>query len=251
MSFGNQNPYEATYGGYPSVAASAAEDERVAFMRRTYLHLAGAVALFVAIEAVIFSAFGVDNVFQMTARLMTGWNWLLVLGAFMVVSWVADSWARSDRSQSMQYLGLGLYVVAQAVIFLPLLSYAAMLDMRMGGGSSQIIPTAALMTGVTFGGLTAAVLLTRSDLSFLGRFLWWGGILAMGIILCAIFFGLSLGTWFSVAMVGLASGYILYHTSNVMHHYRTDQHVAAALALFASVALLFWYILQLVMSFRD
>jgi FtsH-binding integral membrane protein len=36
-----------------------------------------------------------------------------------------------------------------------------------------------------------------------------------------------------------------------MHEYRVGQHVAASLALFASVALLFWYILQLLMSSRD
>jgi hypothetical protein len=46
----------------------------------------------------------------------------------------------------------------------------------------------------------------------------------------------------------LASGYILYDTSNVLHHYRIGQHVAASLALFAAVALMFWYMIQLVMS---
>ena len=49
-------------------------------------------------------------------------------------------------------------------------------------------------------------------------------------------------------MVVFACGYILYYTSNILHHYRTDQYVAAALALFASVALLFWYVLQIFMS---
>jgi FtsH-binding integral membrane protein len=49
-------------------------------------------------------------------------------------------------------------------------------------------------------------------------------------------------------MILLASGYILYDTSNVLHHYRTDQYVAASLALFAAVALLFWYVLRLLME---
>ena len=40
-------------------------------------------------------------------------------------------------------------------------------------------------------------------------------------------------------MIVLACGYILYHTSNILHQYRIGQHVAASLALFASVALLF------------
>ncbi len=38
-------------------------------------------------------------------------------------------------------------------------------------------------------------------------------------------------------MVVFASGYILYDTSNVLHHYRTEQYVAASLALFASVGI--------------
>jgi FtsH-binding integral membrane protein len=60
--------------------------------------------------------------------------------------------------------------------------------------------------------------------------------------------GFSLGIFFMGAMVAFAAAYILYDTSNVMKHYRTDQHVAASLALFASVALMFWYMLQLLMS---
>jgi FtsH-binding integral membrane protein len=52
-------------------------------------------------------------------------------------------------------------------------------------------------------------------------------------------------------MIAYAAGAILYNTSNVLHHYRPDQHVAASLALFASVALLFWYVLQLVIALSD
>ena len=52
-------------------------------------------------------------------------------------------------------------------------------------------------------------------------------------------------------MIALASGYILYDTSNVLHHYREDQYVAAAIELFADVALMFWYILQIFVMSRD
>ncbi len=52
-------------------------------------------------------------------------------------------------------------------------------------------------------------------------------------------------------MVIFASAYILYYTSNILQVYRTDQYVAAALALFASVALLFWYILRIFMAFSN
>ena len=63
-------------------------------------------------------------------------------------------------------------------------------------------------------------------------------------------FDFNLGNLFAGVMVAFAAAYILYYTSNILHHYRLDQHVAASLALFASVALLFWYILQLFMN-RD
>jgi FtsH-binding integral membrane protein len=61
---------------------------------------------------------------------------------------------------------------------------------------------------------------------------------------------MTLGTWFSVAMVALAGASILYDTSNIIHHYRDDRYVGAALELFASVAMMFWYLLRLFMS-RD
>jgi FtsH-binding integral membrane protein len=113
-----------------------------------------------------------------------------------------------------------------------------------------LIPSAGIVTLAIFGGLTLAVFVTGRDFSFLRTALVVGGCVAMGIILTSCLFGFSLGLIFCYAMVALMSGYILYYTSNVMYHYRTDQHVAASLALFASVATLFWYILQIFMSER-
>lgn len=110
------------------------------------------------------------------------------------------------------------------------------------------IASAGLVTGVVFGGLTLTVLVTKADFSFMKWAIVAGGFIAMGLIVASIFMGFSLGLWFSVAMVILASGIILYTTSNVLHTYNTNQHVAASLALFASVALLFWYVLQIFMS---
>jgi FtsH-binding integral membrane protein len=77
------------------------------------------------------------------------------------------------------------------------------------------------------------------------------GIAAMGFIFCSMLFGFNLGTIFTVAMIVFACGYILYYTSNVLHHYRIGQHVAASLALFAAVALLLYYVVMLVMGSRD
>jgi FtsH-binding integral membrane protein len=166
-------------------------------------------------------------------------SWLVVLLTFMIVSWMADKWARSDTSKAMQYLGLAVYVMAEAVIFVPLLYIAA------NFASPDVIPLAALLTGILFFGLSFAAFTTGCDFSFLGAFVKVGGCVALGIIGASLLFGFTPGLMFSGGMVVLASIAILYTTSNIIHEYETDQHVAAALALFASVALLFWYILRI------
>ena len=150
--------------------------------------------------------------------------------------------AVSQTSQQMQYLGLALFVVAEAIVFLPLLYIATF---YAGEG---IIGTAGLMTLLLVGGITATVFITKKDFSFMGSILSIGGFVALGFIICSMVFGFSLGLLFASVMVVFAAGSVLYSTSNVMHQYRTDQHVAAALSLFASVALLFFYILQVLMS---
>ena len=234
-----ENPYQSPLGTF---AAQAAADERSDFITKTYLHLAGAIGLFVILEALLLATPGTENLVKM--MIGTRYGWLVVLGLFMVVSYVAESWAQSAVNPATQYMGLGLYVVAEAVIFLPLLYIARARD-------PAIISSAAIATLALFGGLTAVVFVTRKDFSFLRTVLLFGGLAAFGFIVVAVIFHFALGPIFTYAMIALACGYILYHTSNVLHHYRIGQHVAASLALFASVALLFWYILQLFLSRRD
>ena len=234
-----ENPYQSPAF---SIAAQATVDERADFIAKTYAHLIGAIGFFVMLEVILLNL----PVTERLVGMMIGgrYSWLVVLGLFMVVSWVADGWARSAVSINTQYLGLGLYVVAQAFIFVPLLFIARRID-------AGIIPTAAVATLGLFGALTLVVFVTRKDFSFMRSILMFGGMAAMGLIVCAILFNFSLGPIFTVAMIALACGYILYDTSNVLHHYRIGQHVAASLSLFASVALLFWYILRLFMASRD
>jgi FtsH-binding integral membrane protein len=242
MSYAD-NPYRASLGDFASMAAV---DERSSFITRTYLHLAGAVTLFVILEAVLLNTPGVE---QLVGLMIGGrFSWLVVIGLFMLVSIVAGNWANSAISPGMQYAGLGLYVVAESIIFVPLLYLARRMD---AVNHTQIIASAAGVTIGLFALLTAAVFITRKDFSFLRTFLVFGGFAAMGFIVLAMIFGFALGPIFIYAVIALACGYILYDTSNVLHHYRIGQHVAAALALFASLALLFWYILQLFMSRRD
>ena len=235
------NPYR-TWG---MIAAQADTNERADFIRLTYLHLAGAVAAFAGIEALLLNMPGTSD---LVTRMIGGrFSWIIVLALFMGVSWIANSWAMSATSKSTQYAGLVLYVVAEAIIFLPLLYIAD----HFGGtvlGGFKVIPVAAVLTLIIFGGLTAIVFVTAADFSFLRTALSIAGFAALGIMVCSMFMGFNLGILFTAALIVLACGYILYDTSNVLHHYHIGQHVGASLALFASLALLFWYILRIVME---
>lgn len=214
---------------------------RAAFIRRTYAHVAVAIALFAFLEAALIkNGFG-----EWFAGVAMGgrFTWLMVLGAFMLVSTVADRWATSDASSGKQYLGLGLYIAALAVLFSPLIWIASEIQ-------PDAITQAAVLTGCLVAGLTGVVFMTRKDFSFLGPILAISGMVALGVIVCSILFGFTLGTVFSAVMVIFAGGSVLYSTSNLLHRYRPDQHVAAALSLFASIGLLFWYILQIILSRR-
>ena len=107
----------------------------------------------------------------------------------MLVSYIARSWATSETSKTTQFLGLGIAVVAEAVIFVPMIMIAA---------SRSDDPFALLMkAGITtiglFLGITATVFLTRSDFSFLGPILAIAGFAALGFIVASILFGFSLG----------------------------------------------------------
>ena len=243
---------DTPYAQFGSFAIDAPVDARRTFIQKTYTHLAVAVYAFVALEWLLFSL-GFDE-WMMQFFIGRGMMpMLIMLGAFIGTSWLANYWAQSDSSVGLQYAGLFLYVLAEAIIFVPLLAIAQGYAMSFDAiGEVSVITVAAITTLLMFGGLSAAVFFTRKDFSFLRTALWIGSIAAFALILMGMFAGFQhLGVWFSVAMVVLACGWILYDTSNVLHHYRTNQHVAASLALFASVALLFWYVLRLLMAFSS
>lgn len=231
-----KNPYESVATERVDVASEAEVEERLAFVRRTYLTLAAAIMAFVGLE---FAIFQMELAAPLT-NLMLGWggaSWLITLGLFIGVGYVANRLAFSNAAEWVQYAGLGLYVVAESIIFVPLLAMASI------ESDPTVIPAAAIITLSVFSVLTGYVFVTKQDFSFLGPFLVIAGAVAMGAIVVAILFGFSLGTFFAMAMVLLAAGYIVYTTSNILHHYNTDQHAAAALALFSAVAMMFYYIL--------
>lgn len=227
---------------YLSAPVSSLEaDARGTFITRTYLHLFGAIGVFTLIEVFLFKS-GFAEAFTVFLASMP-MSWLLVLGGFVGASWLATRVAHTAGSRGAQYAALAGFILAEAIIFAPLLFIA---NMKADG----LIGSAAGITMIGFGVLTGIVFYTRKDFSFLRSVIVWGGVIAMAAIFGAILFNFSLGVWFFIAMIALAGGAILYDTSNVLHHYPEDRYVGAALQLFASMALMFWYVLQLLMARR-
>ena len=224
------------------VVAQARPSERAEFIKKTYLHLAGAVAAFIVVEFVFFAL----GIAEFLGRFVAGsqFGWLAMLGGFMLLGYLSSSFASKAGDINAQYTGLGIYVLGEAVMFAPILWIANVY-------APGAISSAAVVTLFLFAGLTAVVFTTGQDFSFLGGALKVFGMIALGLIVCSFLFkGLTLGIWFSFAMVAFAGVAILYQTSQVMKRYPTDYYVAASLALFSSVMLLFWYVLRIFMSRR-
>ncbi|HZW58678.1 MAG TPA: Bax inhibitor-1 family protein [Woeseiaceae bacterium] len=220
----------------PVSGLSAAD--RSTFIWKCYAHVVGAIVAFAGIEAWLIQT----GVAERMSPAMLG-NWWLVLGAFILVGWGASHVAHRLQSTQAQYAAFAILIVAEALIFMPMLYIAYMTQ-------PGVIDSAAGVTLLGCVGLIAVAMMTGKDFTFLRGILIWGGMLALVGIFASLMFGFQLGTWFSVAMIGFAGAAVLYDTSNIMHHYPQDRYVAASMALFASIALMFWYILRLFMS-RD
>ena len=164
----------------PAIEADA--EDRATFIFQTYVHLAGAMFAFVAIEYAVFQVPPLVDALTGFA-LGGGYNWLVFLGLFIGVSWIAEKWARSSVSVGMQYAGLILYVAAEAVLFVPLLALIA-----YELGAPDIIPKAGVITLVVFAGLTGVVFITRKDFSFLKGILGLAVMCALGLIVASILF---------------------------------------------------------------
>ncbi|MCR8666927.1 Bax inhibitor-1 family protein [Aestuariibaculum sp. M13] len=225
------------------MVADLSEADKVAFYKKTYSHVAGGVLAFVLFEYLLLQS---DTVIEFMLSMTEGWSWLIMLGGFMLVTNYAESMTLRTADKNMQYLAYGVYILAEALIFVPII-YIAAFYMESG---PEILNQAAIVTLCLFTGLSAIVFVTKKDFSFLKAGLTVGFFIAIGLVIAGSLFGFNLGLWFSVAMCVLAAGSILYQTSNLVNKYSDDQYIPAALGLFAALMLLFWYILRIFMS-RD
>ena len=221
---------------YMAPVAELSVADRSAFIWKCYAHVVVAILAFAAIEGYLFSS----GIAERVAYQMAG-NWLLVMGAFIVAGWGATHVAHRVKSIQAQYAAFAGFIVVEALIFMPMIYFAYLKN-------PGIIDSAAGVTILGSVGLVATAMITRKDFSFLRGMLVWGGMLALVAIISSVIFGFQMGTWFSVAMIGFAGAAVLYDTSNIMLHYPEDKYVAASMQLFASIAMMFWYILRLFMS---
>lgn len=253
MAFGQS----ATARPIEGAVATMGVSDRVAFLRKTYTHLGVALIAFAAITGGMLK-FMPETSFKFSRWAFTGaWNWLLVLGLFMLVGYIAERLARSESSRGLQYLGLAIAVTAQALLLQPMI-WILMFKFGAGeinldggmlsGQAGAILMQAVVITLAIFIGLTVTVFITRKDFSFLRGALAIGAFGALGVILASAIFGFSLGALFSGAMILLMAGYILYQTSLVMSEFPPSAYVAASLLLFSTIATLFWYVLRLLME---
>ena len=247
----------------PFIVADAPASDRAAFFRRTYGLVAIGFAAFAVLLYVFFQGFeyqrglpgfgtgiaaavfgGLQNMMQS----MGSWSILLVMLAFWGATTVAQSLAFNRSSRGTQYAGLGLYVILEALIFIPLIGYVIM---STDGNARSVLQPAGIVTAGMIAGLTALVFMTNLDFSFLKVAIILGSFAALAIAIVAAFADMNLGAWFSIAMIVLMATVILYQTNEIKNTMETDQHVAAAFVLFSSFVTLLFYVIRLFAGRRE
>ena len=112
-------------------------------------------------------------------------------------------------------------------------------------GGAEVVSSAFAMTALVFGGLSAYVLITRKDMSFLGGFITAGFFVLLGAVLASFFFQISgLQLAISAGFVLFSSVCILLQTSAIIHGGERN-YIMATISLYVSIYNLFVSLLQL------
>lgn len=243
----------------PGAVATLGVSQRVAFLRRTYAHLGVALLLFAALTAGMMG-FARDFSWGFSKWALQGnFTWFILILAFMAVGTAAQYMAQSPTSRTVQYAGLGIFVLIESLILQPLLWVALITSNQArayAGGDmlavspefTKLVTSAGLITMAIFVGLTLTVFISKKDFSFLRGALMIGMFAAIGIALASMLFGFQLGAVYCGAMILLMAGYVLYQTSVIATQFPPTHHVAAALMLFSTIATMFWYVLRFLME---
>jgi modulator of FtsH protease len=124
------------------------------------------------------------------------------------------------------------------------------LDMPNG---SEVVSSAFAMTALVFCGLSAYVLTTRKDMSFLSGFITAGFFVLLGAVAASFFFEISgLQLAISAGFVLFSSACILFQTSAIIQGGERN-YIMATISLYISIYNLFVSLLQIlgIMSSND
>jgi uncharacterized protein len=220
---------------YPAPVAQQPVEVRSQYMTRVYRNLMVGIAAFIGMEYLLFASGLAEEIFLLVVQT----NWLLILGGFMVVSWMATRLSVAAQTPAKAWGGYVVLVAANALLFATPLVYAQLV------APENTISTAAWISVIAFAGLSGIAITTGKDFSFLRGILLWGGLIALLLIVMGVLFSFDLGRLFAVGMIAFAGAAILYDTQRVYRSFPPGTEVVAAMHLFSSIALLFWYVLQL------
>jgi len=217
-------------------AIDAAVSDRIGFLRRTYSHLLMELC---AVAAVTSLALRIPFLVRNTLPIM--------LVGFLGILFVVPKLLTRGASRGQQYGAAALMVAFYGVLLAPL---AWVVHAKTG--SFALLGQAFVITACVFAGLTAYVFTTRKDFSAWGGFLHmalWG---AIGLGILSMFFGGFAGSnLYSILIVVLFSGFVLYDTSKILHRHHVDEHVPASIALMIDFVVLFQHVALILLRSRD
>lgn len=198
-------------------------------LRQTYILLSANV-FFSALCAYIGMKLNVGNI-----------PWFVAIVALMGLSYGIEK----NKNN-----GLGIVLLFALTGFLGFV-VANMVGTLVAANLSYVVVKALIGTGIIFFALSAYVLATGTNFTFLGGFLFVGIVIALLAGMGAIFFNMTaLSLVVSGASLIIFSGYVLYHTSNIIHGVEAN-YITATLDLFISIFNIFTSLLNLILAFRE
>jgi FtsH-binding integral membrane protein len=220
----------------PSQGVAAADQQ--GFLVKTYAHLFLGISLFFAFGYLLFTL----KVGILVSSLLSGTLTAFIgFGLFILASTTAQSFAMRQSSKPIQYLALAIYAFVEAIFFSPLFLIAV---------ATKLLIPAIGITAAIFGVLTAIVMITGKDFSFLKSILFYVGFAVFGVIILGFFFpALVTGIGFAAFMIVFAGAYILYDTSRVLRDMDKTNYIGASVSLLASFILLLWYVIRFLLAF--
>lgn len=224
---------EQTMGYGVQTAANASVGERLGFLKKVYGLLSASV-----LSATVGAVLGLGPLFPVVAQLGM-LSFIAFIGSFFFLMF-------AQRKPGLNMVALFTFTTIAGLMIGP------MLNAYIVSGAGMIVVEALALTTVTFVGLTAYVIFSKKDFSFMGGFLMTGLVILIFGGIINIFLQSSMMHFvFSGAGVLIFSGFILYDTSNILRKYSTDDYVSATVALFLDIFNLFIHLLALLGLARD